>query len=85
MSPEHKSSIEADPALCWRGEIIRSVPGCGLQTAASSCADLPEVGSASAVEVAVTHKLLALLGPCSSTTACGQPETLLPGFRAEGS
>ena len=41
-----------DPALRRRSEIIRSVPGCGPLTAASLCAELPELGSASPAEAA---------------------------------
>ncbi len=46
--------IQADPALRRRREIIRSVPGCGPLTAASLCAELPELGSATPAEAAST-------------------------------
>ncbi len=41
-----QAGIDADPGLRRRSEIIRSVPGCGPLTAASLCAELPELGSA---------------------------------------
>ena len=47
-----QAGIEADPALRRRSEIIRSVPGCGPLTAASLCAELPELGSATPAEAA---------------------------------
>ncbi len=47
-----QASIETDPALCRRSETIRSVPGCGPLTAASLCAELPELGSATPAEAA---------------------------------
>ena len=36
--------LQADEGLRRRAEIIRSVPGCGLITAAVLCAELPELG-----------------------------------------
>ncbi len=47
-----QACLEADPALCRRRAIILSVPGCGPLNAASLCADLPELGSASPAEAA---------------------------------
>ncbi len=47
-----QAGIEADPALRRRSEIMRSVPGCGPLTAASLCAELPELGSATPAEAA---------------------------------
>ena len=45
-----QAGIEAAPALRRRSEIMRSVPGCGPLTAASLCAELPELGSATPAE-----------------------------------
>ena len=47
-----QAGIEAAPALRRRSEIMRSVPGCGPLTAASLCAELPELGSATPAEAA---------------------------------
>jgi len=47
-----EAGIQADPAMRRRSEIIRSVPGCGPLTAASLCAELPELGSATPAEAA---------------------------------
>ena len=47
-----QACLEADPALCRRRAIILSVPGCDPLNAASLCADLPELGSASPAEAA---------------------------------
>ena len=60
-----QACLEADPALCRRRAIILSVPGCGPLNAASLCADLPELGSASPAEAAAgSAAAAAILASC---------------------
>ncbi len=65
--------IQADPALRRRRKIIRSVPGCGPLTAASLCAELPELGSATPAEAAA----LAGLAPYVCDSGRQHPRKLL--------
>jgi transposase len=45
-------AIEADPALAHRAELLRTIPGIGLITAATLVAELPELGTTGNKQIA---------------------------------